>query len=332
MNRNQVRLERVIRAFRHKTIGVVGDFMLDEVLRGRATRLSPEAPVPVVLMDGESEPAAYPGGAGNVAANIIALGGRAVVFGAVGRDASGKTVRSLLTRMGAACGALVTEPGRTTPRKLRIAAHQHQLLRLDFEEPRALSSRTAKRLVQEFSRQLRRLDAVIISDYRKGSTPASLCAEITALARQRRIPVLVDPKPEHPEICRHATIATPNLQEAEMIAGFRMQDLASLEAGGKRLLAELNCSNLLITRGADGMALVKAGGALHNIPGTPRPVYDVTGAGDTVIATLALACSCGANMKDAALLANLAAGSVVLKFGTSAVSTSELLKAISSQI
>jgi rfaE bifunctional protein kinase chain/domain len=284
-----------------------------------------------VLMDGETEAAAYAGGAGNVAANIIALGGRAVAFGAVGTDESGKKLRRLLTRLGASCQALVSEPGRVTPRKLRIAAHQHQLLRLDFEKPRVISPRLVKRIERDFARQVRRLDAVIISDYRKGSAPASLCAGITALARQRRIPVLVDPKPEHPEICRHATIATPNLHEAEIIAGFAMRDLAGLEAGGRRLLADLNCSNLLITRGAEGMILVESGGSLHNIPGTPRPVYDVTGAGDTVIATLALACSAGASIKDAALLANLAAGRVVLKFGTSVLSPPELLETLSAQ-
>jgi D-beta-D-heptose 7-phosphate kinase / D-beta-D-heptose 1-phosphate adenosyltransferase len=156
-----------------------------------------------------------------------------------------------------------------------------------------------------------------------------LCAQAVSLARQRRIPVLVDPKPEHPEICRHATIATPNLHEAEILAGFAMRDLASLRAGGRQLLAELDCSNLLITRGADGMALINHAGDLHDIPGVRRPVYDVTGAGDTVIATLALACAVGAPMEDAARLANLAAGRVVLKFGTATVSAEELLVSLS---
>jgi rfaE bifunctional protein kinase chain/domain len=329
MNINPIRLRRVVRAFHGKTIGVLGDFMLDEVLRGRATRLSPEAPVPVVLMDSNRKPAAYAGGAGNVVANIVALGGRAIPFGALGADPSGRELRRLLRRQGVSCETLINERNRVTPRKLRIAAHQHQLLRLDFEEPCPLSPRIANRLQEEFARRARKLDALIISDYRKGSTPASLCAGITALARQRRIPVLVDPKPEHPEICRHATIATPNLQEAELIAGLAMRDSSSLEAGGKRLLAELNCLNLLITRGADGMMLIEQSGTVHEIPGIRRPVYDVTGAGDTVIATLALACSTGANMTDAAMLANLAASRVVLRFGTSVVSPEELLEALS---
>jgi D-beta-D-heptose 7-phosphate kinase / D-beta-D-heptose 1-phosphate adenosyltransferase len=131
--------------------------MLDEVLRGQATRLSPEAPVPVVQMEGNARPAAYPGGAGNVVANIRALGGRAIPFGALGADASGRQLRGLLARLGVSCKTLLTEPGRTTPRKLRIAAHQHQLLRLDFENPRALALRTARRLELEFARHVGRL-------------------------------------------------------------------------------------------------------------------------------------------------------------------------------
>lgn len=302
--------------------------MLDELLRGDASRISPEAPVPVVLMGDHDAGEGFPGGAGNVAANIAALGGRAVPFGAIGKDETGRRLRQLLESRRIPCGTLVQERGRVTPRKIRIVAHQQQLLRLDFEKPASISERTVESLARSFARWVRRLNALVISDYRKGSVTAELCNPISALARQRRLAVFVDPKPEHPEICRHATAVTPNLREAELMAGVPLGNRSQLELGGRRLLAELDCAYLLITRGSEGMTLFEASGDIHDIPGLPRPVYDVTGAGDTVIAALALAYASGATMKEAAELANLTAGRVVLKFGTAEISSQELLQAL----
>lgn len=328
MKRTQNPLTRIPAKFGRQTIGVLGDYMLDELLRGEATRISPEAPVPVVLMDGQPEPHRFPGGAGNVAINIRALGGRSIPFGAIGKDESGDLLCKELAARGVPCGTLVRERGRITPRKLRIVAHQHQLLRLDFEKPAPISSTTVAVISRSFARWAGKLNALIVSDYRKGSVETGLCSQVLSIARQRRIPVFVDPKPDHPEICRHATAVTPNLHEAELMAGRTMRDTASLEAGGRRLLAELDCSYLLITRGAEGMTLFEKGGAVQEIKSAARPVYDVTGAGDTVLAVLALAFSSGADMIDAARLANIAAGRVVLKFGTSEVNPQELLAAI----
>jgi D-beta-D-heptose 7-phosphate kinase/D-beta-D-heptose 1-phosphate adenosyltransferase len=169
---------------------------------------------------------------------------------------------------------------------------------------------------------------VVISDYRKGSVTNELSNYVCALARQKRTPVFVDPKPEHPEICRHATLVTPNLREAELMAGVPLRDRNQLRLAGRRLLAELGCPYLLITRGSEGMTLFEAEGDVHEIASVARPVYDVTGAGDTVIAVLALAYSSGATMKEAAELANLAGGLVVVKFGTAVPSPHELLQAI----
>ncbi len=328
MKNIQNRLNDILTRFGDQTIGVLGDYMLDELLRGEATRISPEAPVPVVLMDGHRDPQRFPGGAGNVAINIRALGGRPVPFGAIGMDESGDQLCKELRARGVSCGTLVRERGRITPRKLRIVAHQHQLLRLDFEKPAPISRKTSFAISRGFARWAPKLNALVVSDYRKGSVETELCREVLSVARQQRIPVFVDPKPEHPEICRHATAVTPNLHEAELMAGRPMRDRASLEAGGRRLLAELNCSYLLITRGAEGMTLFENGGAVYEIRSEPRPVYDVTGAGDTVLAVLALAFSSGAKMLDAATLANIAGGRVVLKFGTSEISTHELQHAI----
>ena len=328
MRKIQARLGKILRRFNNQTVGVLGDFMLDELLRGKATRISPEAPVPVVLMDGHPRREHFPGGAGNVAANIRALGGRPIPFGAIGTDETSKQLCDELQARGVHCGALIREPGRITPRKLRITAHQQQLLRLDFEKPAPISSQTSGLLVRSFARWAPKLDALVISDYQKGSVQNELCNQVSTIARQRRIPVFVDPKPELPEICRHATAVTPNLREAELMAGRPMRDRTSLEAAGRQLLAVLDCSYLLITEGAEGMTLFEKNGRVHKIAADARPVYDVTGAGDTVLAVLALAFCSSAEMSEAAELANLAAGQVVLKFGTSEVSQQELLKAL----
>ena len=334
MTESQARYVRLIRSFRGRAIGVLGDFMLDELLRGEATRISPEAPVPVVLIENEQGAHSFPGGAGNVAANIAALGGRAFPFGAIGEDATGKQLRQLLECLGIACDTLVRENGRMTPRKVRVVAHQHQLLRLDFEKPSPLSPRAINALVRSFRRKARGLGALIISDYQKGSVTTELCAQVTAAARERKVPVFVDPKPSHPEICRDATCITPNLREAELLADASLKIYDLGQAAGTRLLERLGCGSALITRGAEGMTLIEAPTAkgsspnVHEIPSVPRPVYDVTGAGDTVIAVLALAYASGASMREASELANLAAGRVVLKFGTAGVSSQELLEAV----
>ena len=179
-----------------------------------------------------------------------------------------------------------------TPHKVRIVAHQHQLLRLDFEKPAPISSHTAELILRGLRRSIGKLDALIISDYEKGSAPTELCQQAVTLALERRLPVFVDPKPRHPEICRHSTAISPNLREAELMAGTPLQDRRQIEAAGRRLLVELDCRYVLITRGGEGMTLLEAprpgsaSATMHEIKSVPRPVYDVTGAGDTVIAVL----------------------------------------------
>ena len=327
MNLTTKRLSRIIRSFPSRTIGVLGDFMLDELLRGDATRISPEAPVPVVLMKDDQRDG-FPGGAGNVCANIAALGARAAPFGAVGADRSGKRLQELLKGLGVSCETLVEEPGRVTPRKVRIVAHQQQLLRLDFERPYPISSGTVQSLIRCFKRWVGRLDGLIVSDYLKGSATTELCGQFSMLARARGVPVFVDPKPEHPETCEGATAITPNLREAEALVGLPLRDPAQRAIGGAKLLENLRCSALLITRGGEGMTLVERGGTVHEIDSISRPVYDVTGAGDTVIAVVALAYGCGASLRESAELANLSGGHVVLKFGTAGITAKELLQAV----
>jgi len=321
-------LEEVARRFQGLRIGVFGDLMLDELLRGEATRISPEAPVPVVLMRDPRHREVFPGGAGNVTANVAALGGKPVVFGAVGDDETGRRLKALLADRGVDTAGVVSEPGRVTPHKTRIVAHQHQLVRLDVEQPRPVTDQSARLLGRRFKHRVAELDALIISDYLKGSVTTDLAGEISAVARRRGIPVLVDPKPEHPEVCEGATVATPNLREAELMARAPIRDAAARQSAAPSLRATLGCSALLITRGGDGMTLVESDGTVQEIPSLPRPVYDVTGAGDTVIAVMALALAAGASLPEAASLANIAGGCVVLKFGTAVIALDELRAAL----
>jgi len=301
--------------------------MLDELLRGDATRISPEAPVPVVLMkDDQSE--GFPGGAGNVCANIATLGARAVPFGAIGADSSSHRLKALLRSQNVSCDTLIEERGRITPRKVRVVAHQQQLLRMDFEKPQPILAPTVRSLVRHFKRWVGQLDALIISDYLKGCVTRELCTLFSTLSHESGVPVFVDPKPEHPETCQGATVITPNVREAELLAGMPLRDGSQRKLGGARLMKGLGCSALLITRGGEGMTLVENDGVIHEIHSISRPVYDVTGAGDTVIAVMALAYSSGASLRDSAQLANLAAGRVVLKFGTAGITKEELLEAI----
>ena len=332
MNKQQTRLSRIVLGFQGRRVAVLGDYLLDEFVRGEVNRISPEAPVPVVLIQDANAGTEYPGGAGNVAANIASLGGRPIPYGVVGNDRSGKRLRALLESCHIPAGTLVTERGRMTPHKLRIAAHAHQLLRLDFERPKAMARSTGEELARSFALQARRLEALIISDYRKGTVTTELCNHMKSLARQRRIPVFVDPKPEHPETCRHATVVAPNLHEAELMAHASLRNRHELETGGQRLRAELDCACLLITRGSEGMTLFEPNKPAQEIKSLPRPVYDVTGAGDTVLATLALALISGASMREAAELANLAASRVVLKFGTAQITQAEFLRAVASEL
>jgi D-beta-D-heptose 7-phosphate kinase/D-beta-D-heptose 1-phosphate adenosyltransferase len=332
MTKQQVRLSRIVRGFQGRRVAVLGDYILDEFLRGEAARISPEAPVPVVLVQDHNTVTDHPGGAGNVAANIASLGGRPIPYGVVGNDQSGKRLRALLKSRDIPTRALFSERQRMTPHKVRIAAIQRQLLRLDFERPEAITGKTAEKLARNFALEAGRLDALIISDYRKGTVTTELCNQVKVLARQRRIPVFVDPKPEYPEICRHATVVTSNLHEAELMARVPLRNRHDLEIGGQRLRTELDCSCLLITRGSEGMMLFEPNKEGQEIKTLPRLVYDVTGASDTVLATLALALISGASLREAVELANLAAGRVVLKFGTAQITQEELLAAVAAEL
>jgi D-glycero-beta-D-manno-heptose-7-phosphate kinase len=309
---------------RGRRVLVVGDVMLDEFLWGRVSRISPEAPVPVVEVTRQSF---HLGGAGNVAANVRSLGGSAVLVGLVGRDAAGGHVQDALRAAGV-LPRLVTAPDRPTTVKTRIVAHSQQVVRADREESRDAAGAAAEAIRETLRAELAGCDALVVSDYQKGVVTAPLLRALLPLARRQRRPVLVDPKVRHFALYRGVTLVTPNQLETEQATGIRLRDDDDLRAAGRRILSLLGCRAALVTRGEQGMSLFERGQPPFHVRATAREVFDVTGAGDTVIATLALALAAGASLAEAAVLANAAAGVVVGKVGTAQVSADEVRAAL----
>lgn len=322
-----VRLENIIRRFRGRRIAVWGDLMLDEFLRGRVSRISPEAPVPIVEVNQHTF---HLGGAGNVAANVSSLGGVAVPFGVVGTDETGQRVRREFKKMGIESKGVLTDPHRPTTLKTRIIAEHQQVVRADRERKESLDSKVLSRLLRQWSARPGSYNAIIISDYEKGLITRELLESLLPLAARKRIPVCLDPKIAHAPFYRGATLITPNHHEAQQLTGIVVNNERSAERAGKKLLQQFGAQALLITRGEQGMTLCEASGKVTHIPTLAREVFDVTGAGDTVISTLALALAAGSTMIEAAHLANAAAGIVVGKLGTATVSCRELMERISS--
>jgi D-beta-D-heptose 7-phosphate kinase/D-beta-D-heptose 1-phosphate adenosyltransferase len=304
---------------------VLGDVMLDEFVWGKVARISPEAPVPVVQVEDQSF---HLGGAGNVAANVRSLGGAAILSGVIGEDAAGERVRSALLAAGVEPLLVASSDGRPTTVKTRIIAHHQQVVRADRERSDEIAGHLAAALGDGVRRVLSSCHAVVVSDYQKGVVTAELMRRLLPLARRLRIPVLVDPKVRHLARYRRVTVVTPNQLEAEQATGRPIRTADDLRAAGRRLLSLLGCRAALITRGEHGMSLFERGRPAVHIPTAAREVFDVTGAGDTVIATLALALSAGAGFAEAAALANHAAGVVVGKLGTAQATPGELLAAV----
>jgi len=300
-----------------KRVLVVGDVMLDEWVWGRVSRISPEAPVPVVAVDDHSFTL---GGAGNVANNLRAIGAEVSFAGAVGQDAEGSRVCELLDAIGVERSGVVTLDDRPTTRKTRIVAHNQQVVRADWESTQVLGAPDRIRLAALVARSAAEHDAVVLSDYAKGLFSRDL------VEAARACPVVTaDPKPRNIKLFGGVTCVAPNAAEAAEATGIPIRDDASLDRAGSALLEQLGCKFVVITRGEKGMALFGAGGERMRIPSVARTVFDVSGAGDTVIAVLTLALSAGAPIQLAVQLANFAAGAVVGKLGTATASPSEIL-------
>ncbi len=319
------RLAALVRRLHGVRVLVIGDLMLDHFIRGRVERISPEAPVPVVHVTDEED---RPGGAGNVASNVAALGGRASIAGLVGRDAAGARLRAVLDAIGADTGGIVAVRDMRTIRKTRIIAHHQQVVRFDRESSSAPDGPPARRLEAWVLARLRRADVVVVSDYGKGTVGPRLLAALAEVHAHRPFTWVVDPKRVNFPHYRRVSLMKPNLEEAAAAADMEIRDAASLRAAGARLLARWDAEAVLVSRGEHGMALFRRGHGVREFPTAARDVFDVTGAGDTVVATCALALGAGATLEEAALLANHAAGIVVGKSGTATVTAPELARAV----
>ena len=315
----KTRVTEILNTLRDRNVVVLGDVMLDEFVWGDVTRISPEAPVPVVDVRRES---IHLGGAANVLANLVALGARGTVVGVVGNDDAGKRLRKGLAELGT--DNLIVDEVRPTTTKTRIIAHSQLVVRADRESRKPVDANLEDKIVSHLKESLANADAFVVSDYDKGVVTPRILREILPLAYER-VPVLIDPKLRNFNHYRPATLVTPNHHEA-----LRMSDSEDHSDDGSRHAAQvirekLGCNAVLITRGDRGMMLLGADGEPVYVKTAAREVYDVTGAGDTVIAALAAALASGTSMIEAATLANHAAGIVVGKVGTATATAGELI-------
>ena len=316
------RARALVSRFPSRSVLVAGDLMLDHFVIGRVTRISPEAPVPVVEHDHDEYRV---GGAGNVANNIRALGARVELVGLVGRDGAADLLRGEIARNGIGCDGLVVDPSRPTTTKQRIVTTRNQqVARVDVESDAEAAGDVERALVDRVRRALAHADVIVVSDYLKGAVTRALVAAIVEDARGRGVPVLVDPKIPHIEYYAGATVVTPNHHEAETATHMRIRTDDDARRAGQIFIDRARCQGVLITRGEHGMSMLDGAGEAH-FQTVAREVADVTGAGDTVIATLALGLAAGATLAEAAQLANHAAGIVVGRFGPATVSPEELL-------
>jgi rfaE bifunctional protein kinase chain/domain len=312
-------------AMQGRRIAVLGDFMLDRYLWGSVNRISPEAPVPVVEIDTETEQL---GGAANVANNISALGAVANPVGVIGKDGSGERLLELLETAGFPNDGLLLDGSRPTTIKTRIIAHNQHVVRTDRESRADLSSEMQEKIYQYLAELLPRLDAVLIEDYNKGVIAQPLLSRVIALAREHQCLVTVDPKFNHFFEYHHVTVFKPNRKETEEVLGMKLVSDGDVDRAGEILLKRLHCENVLITLGEKGVALFRKDGGSHLIPTRARRVHDVSGAGDTVIATLTVALASGADILEAATLANYAAGVVVGEVGAVPIDKQKLIEAV----
>ena len=333
MNRNKLpiaRVKQLLATAAKSRVLVVGDVMLDHFIWGSVARISPEAPVPVVDFQRESF---MPGGAANVARNLAAMNLSTEIFGAVGRDAAAGQLASILKEQGIGCRGLVASASRPTIKKTRIVAHQQQVVRIDRESRANLDAPLTRQLIAQLKKEIPKADAVIVGDYGKGVVTQPLLNEIKALCHERGVWLSLDPKPVHHLNLGGLSLITPNRKETFELANLPDDTRDSnpladknLMAAAERLLNEIRPAVLLITLGELGMLLCQRGQKPFHIPTLAQEVFDVSGAGDTVIATFTLAIAAGASPVEAAIISNHAAGIVVGKVGTATASVEEVLK------
>ncbi|MDD5584572.1 MAG: D-glycero-beta-D-manno-heptose-7-phosphate kinase [Candidatus Omnitrophica bacterium] len=316
--------KNVISRFKRKNILVVGDLILDHYIFGKVDRVSPEAPVPVVWANKENFVC---GGAANVGLNIVSLGANVSLCGVLGGDHFGKVLLSLIGKGKIDTRLIIKDGKRPTTIKTRVVAQHQQMVRIDWESVEFLSLETNKKILNNVYRKIDDFDAVIIEDYGKGVINPALVGELVELCRTKKKIVTVDPKEEHFEYYRNATALTPNLKEAQAMANMKIKSKDEIPLLADIIMERLKPKALLLTLGEDGMMLFTQEGQ-HHIPTAALEVFDVTGAGDTVIATFTVALAAGATLLEAATISNYAAGIVVGKLGAATTNPAELIKRI----
>ncbi len=320
------RLAALLDRFPRRRVLVVGDLMLDQFVRGKVSRISPEAPVPVVAV---TEDSWMPGGAGNVCCNLAALGASVSLVSVLGEDDAGRQLLAELRARGMDTSGIVPDPARVTTQKCRVVADHQQVVRFDRETAQPLSPALQKALAERLRRAAADADALVISDYGKGVITEAMVRAALRAAHAHGVPVLVDPKVEHFRRYRGVDCITPN--SAEAWGGMRLPPRPGEDAVrqlGRRILKTLRVRSVLITRGEKGMTLFQSSASPRHIPARAREVYDVTGAGDTVVSVMALGLASGARPYEAAVLANAAAGVVVGKLGTATTTRDEIRAAL----
>ncbi|NLI83618.1 MAG: D-glycero-beta-D-manno-heptose-7-phosphate kinase [Deltaproteobacteria bacterium] len=319
------RLRGAVSSFKDLSVLVIGDLMLDTYIWGDVERISPEAPVPVVEVREETH---LLGGSANVVRNLASLGARVAVTGTVGDDLPGQKLRELLEETGVKTDGLVVEEARPTTCKTRIIARNQQVVRCDRERRNPIGASALERVLSFVRNHVSHVMAIVVSDYAKGMITGDLMEGLRTIRSQNPLPIVVDPKVRATDLYRGVTLVTPNHHEASRMSGLEIRDGESLDHAGRLLLRKLECEMLLITRGKEGMRLFLKDEKTVDIPTVARRVYDVTGAGDTVLATVSLGLISGLSPVEAAILANVAAGIVVGEVGTVAVSPEQLLEII----
>ena len=321
-------LKRHIDRFADTKVLVIGDIIMDEYIWGDVSRISPEAPVPVVEVKQDTK---MLGGAANVINNIASLGGKSILCGVIGDDPTGREIVDRVKALGLITDGILKESRRPTSIKTRIVAHNQQVVRFDRESRKDIRPENAKKIL-DFTKEIRDgLDAIIVADYGKGVISAQLMDGLRGLVRDSKIVLAVDPKTGNFEHYQGIHVITPNHHEAGAFCRMEIVDEETLVQAGRMMLDELNCRSVLITQGKDGMTLFEKGGEISHIPTVARKVFDVTGAGDTVISTFCLGLASGMEFKSAAVISNFAAGIVVGEVGTSSVNAEELKRVINNR-
>lgn len=320
---NKTGLTQIVSNFKKAKILVVGDLILDQFIWGKVSRISPEAPVPVVWANSESF---MPGGAANVANNIQSLKGKVDIVGVVGADNNGTILKKELAERGIDVSGVISDKTRPTTVKTRVIAHHQQVVRIDREKTEAINNLVVDNMVDSIKSKIAHIDALIIEDYGKGAILPRLLQQILPLSKKYKKIIVVDPKEEHFDYYQGVNLITPNHYEAEFATGIKITDEKSLKRVGKELMKKLGSEAVLITRGEDGMSLFEGSNKVTHIPTVAQDAFDVSGAGDTVAGVLTLALATGANMVEAAHISNYAAGIVVGKVGIAVVTPKELLE------